>query len=260
MEFSTLNEHLTREYALLHAAVAAADPAVPVPTCPGWTMDDLAGHVAEVYLHKAECIRLRQFPTPWPPQRSGGPLTAELDSAWARLMEQFATHEPGDPAATWHEPDQTVGMWIRRMAHETVIHRLDAQLTAGTQVDPIPADLALDDIDEVLTLFIAYASTRWPGEFAAHLEDPDTRPLRVTATDDGNSRSWVVTVDPQGVRVTKTTSAAQVAGAAPAARVRGDADAVARWLWGRAGLDALTVEGDTALVGQLRRLMVAGTQ
>ncbi|HKD96214.1 MAG TPA: maleylpyruvate isomerase family mycothiol-dependent enzyme, partial [Micromonosporaceae bacterium] len=175
MEFTSLTEHLNRDYARLRAAVAAADPAAPVPSCPGWTVDDLAGHVTEVYLHKVECIKQRKFPDAWPPEREPAPLTTQLDTAWTRLIEQFATHEANDPAATWHDPDQTVGFWIRRMAQETVIHRIDAQLAAGVAVDAIPDDLALDDVDEVLHLFIGYASTRWPGEFAAHLESPDTR-------------------------------------------------------------------------------------
>ncbi|HKD97178.1 MAG TPA: maleylpyruvate isomerase N-terminal domain-containing protein, partial [Micromonosporaceae bacterium] len=210
-------------------------------------------------LHKVECIKQRKFPDAWPPEREPAPLTTQLDTAWTRLIEQFATHEANDPAATWHDPDQTVGFWIRRMAQETVIHRIDAQLAAGVAVDAIPDDLALDDVDEVLHLFIGYASTRWPGEFAAHLESPDTRPVVVTASAAGGSRSWEVAVNPDGVRVTDRPSAA-APGEEPAARVSGDGDAVARWLWGRAGDDAVTMEGDRTLLDQLRRVLVTGTQ
>jgi uncharacterized protein (TIGR03083 family) len=259
MDFATLTEHLTSDYSLLHAAVAASDPAAPVSSCPGWTVDDLAGHVAEVYLHKAECIRLRAFPRPWPPPRQGGPPTTALDTAWARLMEQLATHDPADPAATWHDPDQTVGFWIRRMAHETVIHRVDAQLAAGIPVDAIPGDLALDDVDEVLTLFIGYGSTAWSEEFAPVLEGADPRPVRITATAGGHARSWVVTVNPDGVRVAETPSGA-AADPPPAAEASGDADTMARWLWGRAESGAVATSGDRALLDQLRRALLTGTQ
>lgn len=260
LDFATLTEHLTRDYALLHAAVAASDPAAAVPSCPGWTVDDLAGHVAEVYLHKAECIRLRAFPRPWPPERQrGAGLTTELDTAWARLMEQLATHDPADPAATWHEPDQTVGFWIRRMAHETVIHRVDAQLAAGIPVEAIPGDLALDDIDEVLTLFIGYGSTAWAEEFAPVLEASDPRPVRITATAAGEVRSWTVTVNPDRVRVAESSPEA-AADALPAAEAEGDADTMARWLWGRSEAGAVATGGDRALLDQLRRALVTGTQ
>jgi uncharacterized protein (TIGR03083 family) len=251
MDNARLTDHLHREYALLHAAVASADPGSPVPTCPGWTVSDLAGHVAEVYLHKAECIRLRAFPDPWPPERPAVPPTAELETAWARLLEQFATHEPTDPAATWHDPDQTVGFWIRRMAQETAVHRIDAQLAAGVTVDPIPDDLAEDGVDELLTLFVAYASEHWPGGFAGVLAGADRRPVRVTA----GSGSWLVTIEEDAARVVPTS-----ADAPAAAQVTGDAGAMARWLWGRGGEEAVTVGGDQPLVDQLRRVIVAGTQ
>ena len=247
-----LTDHLHREYALL----ARGRRRVPIRgrrcrAAPAGRSSDLAGHVAEVYLHKAECIRLRAFPDPWPPVRAAVPPTGELDTAWARLLEQFATHEPTDPAATWHDPDQTVGFWIRRMAQETAIHRLDAQLAAGVTVDPVPDDLAVDGVDELLTLFLAYASTRWPGEFADALARADRRPVRVTT----GSRSWLVTLDQDAVRVVETS------GDAPAgAQVTGDAGAMVRWLWGRGGDDAVTVGGDPALVDQLRRVIVTGTQ
>lgn len=251
MDNVRLTDHLHREYALLHAAIAGAGPEAPVPTCPGWTVSDLAGHVAEVYLHKAECIRLRAFPDPWPPERPAVPPATELDAAWARLLEQFATHEPTDPAATWHDPDQTVGFWIRRMAQETAIHRLDAQLAAGVAVDPVPDDLAVDGVDELLVLFVAYASTRWPGEFAGSLAKADRRPVRVTA----GPRSWLVTVEEDAVRVIPTG-----ADAPAGAQITGAAGAMVRWLWGRGGDADVSVGGDQALADQLRKVIVVATQ
>jgi hypothetical protein len=51
-------------------------------------------------------------------------------------------------------PDQTVGFWIRRMAQETVVHRVDAELAAEVAPGAIPDDIALDGIDEFLIAFI----------------------------------------------------------------------------------------------------------
>ena len=46
-----------------------------------------------------------------------------------------------------------MGFWFRRMAHETVIHRVDAELAAGLPTAHVPDDLAIDGIDEVSRFF-----------------------------------------------------------------------------------------------------------
>jgi hypothetical protein len=52
------------------------------------------------------------------------------------------------------------------MAPETVIHRIDAELAARLPVTSVPADLAADGVDEVLTVMLAYLAQRWPDDFA----------------------------------------------------------------------------------------------
>src|SRR3954451_16265157 len=66
--------------------VAARDLDAAVPTCPGWRVGDLVGHLAEVYLHKVEAMRRNRRPDPWPPDLDGEPRLALLDRAWAELM------------------------------------------------------------------------------------------------------------------------------------------------------------------------------
>ena len=73
-----------------------------------------------------------------------------LDRAYAALTSKFAARRPEEQAYTWYSPDQRVGFWIRRMAQETVIHRVDAELADGELLAAIPADLAADGIDELL--------------------------------------------------------------------------------------------------------------
>ena len=63
---------------------------------------------------------------------------ALLDRAYAELMEEFTRRNPEDFSRTWYDPDQTVGFWIRRMAQETVIHRIDAELAADPPSPPSP--------------------------------------------------------------------------------------------------------------------------
>ena len=65
-----------------------------------------------------------------------------LERAYGELMAEFSQHAPTDPTPTWYDPDQTVAFWIRRMAQETVIHRIDAELGVREQVTPVAGDLA----------------------------------------------------------------------------------------------------------------------
>jgi uncharacterized protein (TIGR03083 family) len=248
MDSSRLITCLAADHARLRE-VAARDLAASVPSCPGWTVADLVRHVAEVYLHKVECVRDRRAPDSWPPDLSAEDALPLLDRAYAALTGEFAGHATTDPAFTWHEPDQTVGFWVRRMAQETVIHRVDAELASGGESVPIPADLAVDGIDEVLTLFLGYISHRWADEFGPALKEASGRPVRV-ATDGG---SWLVTARPSGVDV-------EVTGPAPAvATVTGAPEPLLRWLWARGGDDEVRLEGDPEAITELRGLLGAAT-
>ena len=176
MDSSRYLESLAADFSLLRAAATAAGPeglAAPVPTCPGWTVADLIRHMGEVYLHKTLAMRLGDFPgeQDWPAEVEALPPLDLLDRAYADLVAELTTRDPDSPAPSWYRPEPTVGFWRRRMAQETVIHRLDAELAAqaatGRAVSPVPDDIAADGVDEVLVRFLGYGSTAWPDEFAA---------------------------------------------------------------------------------------------
>lgn len=229
-------------------AVGAGRQADPVPSCPGWDVADLACHLAEVFRHKVGCIELRHPPQPWPPDRPDGDMLGELRSAYRELSAAFAAGQPSDTAWTWYEPDQTVGFWIRRMALEAVVHRVDGELAAGT-VSAVPADLALDGIDEVLTLFLDYGLRRYADDpdVAAVLSRADGRPLRVRAAD----RSWLVRPTPQGIDVTAEPSS----DAPMVSTLSGDPAAVFLRLWNRGGEDGTVIGGDPGPVHYLAAVM-----
>jgi hypothetical protein len=44
---------------------------------------------------------------------------------------------------------QSLGLFLRRQAHEALIHRLDAELTMGERT-PMDADINADGVDEAL--------------------------------------------------------------------------------------------------------------
>jgi len=237
-----LDADFTRLRAVIDGAVDA-----PVPSCPGWTGADLARHVAEVYLHKTETMRQGAWPAPWPPALPD-PLAA-LDDAYRQLTGEFAAREVTDKALTWYGPDQTVGFWLRRMAQETVIHRLDAELAAGVEHDSVPADLAVDGIDELLVCFLASAAEEDPDELAEYLADCDGRTVQIATEGAG----WQVQLGPEIVTV-------EPGGFDAEAAIRGEPGAVLRWLWRRADDDVVQLDGNRWAVGKLRAVLGAVTQ
>lgn len=243
-------ELLDGDFRRLHA-LAEGDLGAKVPTCPDWTLADLVEHVSMVYLHKAETMRRNAFPQPWPPDdRPPEAPAALLARAYGALTAEFAARTPETAAPTWFEPDQTVGFWIRRMAHESVIHRVDAELAAGSAIGPIPDDLAVDGIDEILQAFLAYQSVAWQEDFADLLAPADGESLLVRA----GEAAWTVTLRPEAVQVSDGDAGrarATITGAPPG---------VLLWLWRRADDREITVAGDTALVERLRELMRVATQ
>lgn len=255
METTRLRASLNHEFQLLRAAIASADREAMVPCCPDWTADQLAHHVAQTYLHKVECIRLGAFPENWPPEDLDPDPVAVLDQGFAALTAAFDAHDPADPAATWHDPDQTVGFWIRRMAHETVIHRVDAEQVAGLELAPVDEDVALDGIDEFLSLFIGFFSRKYPGEYGSALLDPDRRPLAVAA---GGS-TWTLTTSEAGVEVERSEGA-RTATPVAAVTVSGSPAEVLLWLWVRTDDAAVSVEGEGEAFAQLKALRKEATQ
>jgi uncharacterized protein (TIGR03083 family) len=255
MEPTRYLDCLAADYALVRAAAAAADLTGPVPSCPEWTVADLVTHVGEVYLHKAAVMRDGKFPDPWPPEEHAGTAPLDLlDEGYSELTAEFAARSPDEPALTWFGPQQTVGFWIRRMAQETVVHRVDAQLAAGEPVTPAPGDLAIDGVDEVLKRFLEWGAAEWPEEYATvaggHLAGADgTGTIVVTAS----PASWLVRPTPSSVSV------ADGGGEAPRVVVSATPDDMLRWLWGRADDSVITVTGDPEWAAYLRRLLAAVT-
>lgn len=257
MEFTRFSECLAADFDRLRA-VAATDLSAEVPTCPGWTMTDLVQHVGAVYLHKSAAMREGAEPTTWPPDgiNDEDPL-ALLDRAYAELTGEFATRRPADPAGTWYGPDQTVGFWIRRMAQETVIHRIDAELAAGEPVAAVPDDLAVDGVDELLKVFVAFGVAAWGDYFSQILGEAPGYEFALR-TDGGG---WRVRTGPG--RFDVADDAADAADAPADASIAGPPAALLRWVWNREAAgqpSGVTVEGSPDAVSVLRRCIVTATQ
>jgi len=82
---------LALDYAAMRQAAEGAEPAAPVPSCPGWTMADLVSHVGVTYLHKAVIMRTGEWPGDWPPPGTEQePPLALLDRGYAELTGEFS--------------------------------------------------------------------------------------------------------------------------------------------------------------------------
>jgi len=245
-----LLESLDADFHRLHDL--AANPGsltVKVPTCPEWTVADLVDHVATVYLHKVETMRLGAFPKDWPPQRDPEPPAAYLLRAHSALAEEFAARSPEEQTMTWFEPDQSVGFWIRRMTYETLIHRVDGELAVGVQPAPIPEDVAVDGVHEVLTTHLAYASEAWPEDFEGALPSAGETVLL-----QAGDTAWLITL---ADRVAITPAEPGV----PAdVTLVGDPAAVLLWVWRRADSGTLTEQGRGEVAAKLREFLRLTTQ
>jgi uncharacterized protein (TIGR03083 family) len=237
-----------------------------VPTCPDWSVDDLTWHVGMVYLHKATAMREGAEPENWPPDYDDDySALALIDNAYRQLTEEFAAHDSAEASPTWYRPDQTVGFWIRRMAQETVIHRIDAELGAREHVTQVAGDLAADGIDELLRVFVAYFVSERPEHFSEALKDSPGHTYLITAdaTADSPGVSWLVSTAPgqftvaggPGGRVDETVT--------PDVTVGGTPTDVLRWAWNRetpGEPSRVAIGGDSRALAEFRSFVVNATQ
>jgi uncharacterized protein (TIGR03083 family) len=190
------------------ALVAAAERAgvdASVPSCPDWDVGALLGHMGRVHRWAATCVEATEpvSPAGLPKPPSGDQLPAWVRAGAARLVEVL-DRPASDPAWTW-APDRTVGFWQRRQAHETAIHRVDAELAAGPPT-PVPAALAADGIDEWLAL-LAFR----PG---AEPPSGDGETLHLHCTDEAGE--WLVTLTEAGPAIERRHAKGDVAVRGPA--------------------------------------------
>ena len=94
--------HLATESERFAAAIAAADPAVRVPTCPDWDADDLLWHLAEVQWFWGTIVRDRlQDPAAAEDAKPERPATTEALTAWfAEVSRDLGLHLADAPPET----------------------------------------------------------------------------------------------------------------------------------------------------------------
>lgn len=127
-------------------------------------------------------------------------LAAWLVDGAGELMDAVRTVGADQPVWNFTGNDQRAGFWLRRMAHETAVHRCDAALSLDEPC-AIDAGLAADGISEWLTLVTSPGAAAARPEAAAALRGQG-QTLHLHATDSlglGASGEWLIRRDPDAV-------------------------------------------------------------
>lgn len=233
---------------LLAAAAQSAGREAVVPACPGWRVRDLVRHQA--YVHRWAMRHILEQPAEVIDDNDteadilgGGPPDGELIAAYreghAALVRALRAADPGVRCATFMDTaDTPLGFWARRQAHETAIHRFDAQ-SARPGGAPSPAGafepvFAADGIDELIMGFAARRKYRPGGGGRRSLTvRPDDTPDR-----------WHLRVGGGGAEVSRGDRDAGCV-------LEGPAAGLYAFLWNRSAADAaeVRVSGDPSLLG-----------
>jgi uncharacterized protein (TIGR03083 family) len=239
-------EHITivgQEAKFLAEAAERGGLDADVETCPGWDIRELLRHLGMIHLWAAGHVAERQdaswgddlaeFTRFWPELGTFWPDDDRLINWYlqtnANLVRTLESAPLDVECWTFLPAPTPLAMWARRQAHETAVHRFDAEHAAGTPVgfDPV---FASDGIDELLAGF----APRKPG---FPVDSPTSVLVHAVDTDD----RWHVTLAPDGISTERRDGPAE-------AVLTGDASDLYLNLWNRTGDSTVTLEGDPGVL------------
>ena len=191
---------LVSETARLAAAATRRPPGATVESCPEWTVRDLVTHVGTGHRLAAGIIEERRDSMA-PYHLIDAPADQSEWPAWLAAGAERLTAAVDDlgfhgTVWTWQPKHQTAGFWLRRMVHDEIIHRFDAE--PGGELAP---DLAADGVADMLLTLEHFKTLQGTGS------------LLFTATDTG--QSWRVTLTPGGITWATSAEGADVTCRAP---------------------------------------------
>ncbi|WJY36980.1 maleylpyruvate isomerase family mycothiol-dependent enzyme [Streptomyces sp. P9-2B-2] len=243
MEITEFVETLRLDGGLLADAAQEAGPDARIPACPDWQMRDLVTHVGQVHRWATEFVTQGvQQPSrpPEAPDLADDELVPWLREGHHQLV--LALHSAPQDLSAWTflPAPSPLAFWARRQAHETSVHRADAQQAIGASLTPLPSAFAADGIDELLTGFHARDRSR--------VRTDTPRTLRLRAVNSPGA-DWTVHLSDAPPRTVRTAPDADApdAGKPADCTIEGPAEELYLALWNRLPWDALAVTGDETL-------------
>ncbi|AWW42801.1 maleylpyruvate isomerase family mycothiol-dependent enzyme [Streptomyces cadmiisoli] len=227
---------IEREGRALARAAEEAGTGAEVPTCPDWQVRDLLRHTGMVHRWATAFVaeaHASYRPGEERPDLDGDDLVNWFSDGHRRLVDTLAAAPPDVPC--WHflPAPSPLAFWARRQAHETTVHRFDAEAALGGTGEDIAVDFAVDGIDELLRGFHARRQSR------LRTETPRVLRVRATDTDDADTAVWTV-------RLSHEAPATERDGTGAAdCELTGPAAALYLSLWNRRPFPEVT--GDTSL-------------
>ncbi len=167
-----LTADLDRVARVLHAG---PDLDTRVAACPDWALRDLTLHLGRVHRWATSVVTTGERSRP-----ADAPVRDEELAGWftdgGRALVAALDVDPRQPC--WgFGPQQDVGFWQRRQAHETAVHRVDAERCVGDAA-PLDDALARDGIGEALEIM-------YPRQVALGRAEPPTRSVELVSTEGG---------------------------------------------------------------------------
>jgi uncharacterized protein (TIGR03083 family) len=240
-----IGEHIgivQREGELLASTAEHLDLDARVPTCPGWSVRDLVRHISGIHSWATAIIsRSRDGPfDPFVEMEGKWPADAALIDSFrqghAALVHTLQTAPADLECFTFLPASSPLAFWARRQAHETGMHRVDAESAAGA-ITPFAADQAADGIDELLFGFM--------GRRGQRLHTDSSRTLLLEATD--VAANWLVRIGPEEPVVTRERASGADC------RIGGSASDLFTFVWNRRSADGLHIQGDRSLLDLWRQ-------
>ncbi|MFE4699016.1 maleylpyruvate isomerase family mycothiol-dependent enzyme [Streptomyces sp. NPDC056738] len=186
MEIREFVETLDQEGRSLATAAEKAGTDAEVATCPGWRVGDLVRHTGMV--HRWATAFVAEGLTSYHPDGGLPDLDHDELLTWfrdghRRLVDTLTDASPDVRCWSFLPAPSPLAFWARRQAHETTVHRVDAESALGGEPTAVPSDFAVDGIDELLRGF--------HGRDRSRVRTEEPRVLRVRATDRADA-VWTV--------------------------------------------------------------------
>jgi len=187
MDTATRLTTVDEQFAAFLSVVESRSLAARVPACPGWDVRQLALHVGETYDWVRAALRGTDEPADAvPPVLGDADVPSYLAGTADALLSTLRSIDPGQPCWTMAPPGNAA-FWLRRMVHETTMHRWDAQSAHG-RTNAIPSDVAYDGVFEVGEMF-------FPRQVRLGRIEPLRHTLRLRISDVGEA----LTLGPDGI-------------------------------------------------------------